>query len=329
MTPAKFSHRELRRFGTSRDAMTGLLVAATAAVASEGCVTYGAPGDASGSGAGGNHATTTSSQGAGGGTGDGGGTSDGGAGSRCTATATTVTCTSQNVTVSDSLTMRSVYFQTPLGMPPAPGWPTVVYFQGSLVAGHTAFSAVPADPFGMFELTLTIKALLDAGYAVLAPDAATNGATFWETNIPPCATAWTGCPDDVLMKNLLAGISGGSFGPLSGTRLYAMGISSGGFMTSRMAVSYPGKFRALADHSGSYATCSDVCIVPPLPAKHPPTLFLHGDTDVVVPITAIQPYIDALTAAGFESKLVTDPTAGHQWLTEAPQAIPAWFDAHP
>ena len=75
-----------------------------------------------------------------------------------------------------------------------------------------------------------------------------------------------------------------AFGPINTTRLYAMGISSGGFMTSRMAVSYPGKFRALADHSGSYATCSDTCTVPtPLPSNHPPTLFLHGDTDAIVP----------------------------------------------
>lgn len=101
-------------------------------------------------------------------------------------------------------------------------------------------------------------------------------------------------------------------------------------MTSRMAVSYAGTFRALADHSGSYATCSNTCIVPtPLPSGHPPTLFLHGDTDTVVPMSAIQPYIDALMAEGFETQLVTDATAGHQWLSEAVQAIPAWFDSHP
>lgn len=97
-----------------------------------------------------------------------------------------------------------------------------------------------------------------------------------------------------------------------------------------MAVTYPGKFRALADHSGSYATCSAICLVPtPLPADHPPTLFLHGDLDVVVPITAVQPYLDALLAEGHEAKLVTDALAGHQWLREGSQVIPAWFDAHP
>jgi dipeptidyl aminopeptidase/acylaminoacyl peptidase len=181
----------------------------------------------------------------------------------------------------------------------------------------------------MIDLTLTIKALLDGGYTVVAPDTSGNGSTFWDTNIPPYAQAWSGCPDDVLMKNLFTALSGGALGPVDGARLYAMGISSGGFMTSRMAVSYPGRFRALVDHSGSYATCSDICVVPtPLPSDHPPTLFLHGDLDAVVPLSAIQPYLDALTAEGHETKLVTDPSAGHQWLSEGPQAIPAWFDAH-
>jgi predicted esterase len=101
-------------------------------------------------------------------------------------------------------------------------------------------------------------------------------------------------------------------------------------MTSRMAVSYPGKFRALADHSGSYATCSATCMVPtPLPANHPPTLFLHGDTDTIVPMSAVQPYLDALMTEGFDTQLVTDVDAGHQWLPQGAQAIPAWFDSHP
>ena len=132
------------------------------------------------------------------------------------------------------------------------------------------------------------------------------------------------------MKGLLAGLGQGSFGPIDATRLYAMGISSGGFMTSRMAVSYAGRFRALADHSGSYATCSNLCSVPtPLPSDHPPTLFLHGDQDTVVPMTSVQPYHDALNAEGPETDLVTDADAGHPWLAGGVQAIPAWFDGHP
>ena len=40
-------------------------------------------------------------------------------------------------------------------------------------------------------------------------------------------------------------------GPLDPSRLLAIGVSSGGYMTSRMAVSYPGKFRALAIAAGA------------------------------------------------------------------------------
>jgi poly(3-hydroxyoctanoate) depolymerase len=251
---------------------------------------------------------------------------DAGLGSRCVVDNTGVTCQSESLSLSDSITTRLVTYETPLGTPPSAGWPTVIYFQGSFLPGHTAFAAVPTAAFGMYELTLTIKALLDGGYAVLSPDATADGSTYWETNIPPYATDWSGCPDDVLMNNIFSSISGGAFGPLDSGRLYAMGLSSGGFMTSRMAVSYPGKFRALADHSGSYATCGPTCYVPtPLPVGHPPILFLHGDEDTIVPMTSVQPYLDALNAESFTTKLVTDPTAGHQWLDAGPTVIPAWF----
>jgi poly(3-hydroxybutyrate) depolymerase len=265
------------------------------------------------------------------GTGDGasatdGALGDGAAGSRCQITATDATCQYESTTI----TGRPVAYETPVGQAPTGGWPAVVYFQGSLVPGTDAFAAMSTATFGQYDLTLTVAALLADGYVVIAPDASGDGTTYWETNIPPYADSWSGCPDDLMMKALLSAMSSGMFGPVNPARLYAMGISSGGFMTSRMAVSYAGTFRALADHSGSYATCSDTCVVPtPLPAGHPPTLFLHGDTDEVVPLSAIQPYLDALMAEGYETQLVTDATAGHQWLSEAVQAVPAWFDSHP
>jgi predicted esterase len=107
-------------------------------------------------------------------------------------------------------------------------------------------------------------------------------------------------------------------------------ISSGGYMTSRMAVSYPGKFRALAIESGSYATCSNVlCMVPnPLPADHPPTLFLHGALDVAVPLVTARAYHDQLARQGIETEIIVDDTVGHSWLAVAPEAITCWFKTH-
>lgn len=245
-------------------------------------------------------------------------------GSRCAANGDTLTCSSQSVQIAG----RTVTYQVPLGAPPATGWPSVIYYQGSFVPGSAAFEAAMSASFGQYALTVTVQTLLDRGYAVIAPDTLGGGMQFWETNIPPYATAWSGSPDDDFVQQLLAAMGSGTFGPLDAGRRYAMGISSGGFMTSRMAVSYAGTFRALAIASASYATCSNTCVVPSLPADHPPTLFLHGANDTVVPPTAMYPYRDALTSAGRDVQSIIDPSAGHEWLTEAETAVPAWFDAH-
>lgn len=242
--------------------------------------------------------------------------------SRCAVDAIGITCAHQVATVGG----RTVTYAVPNGAAPAAGWPTVIYFHGSFVAGDEAFAAAKTAKFGLYQLTATIKALLDRGYAVLAPNALAGAV--WQSNVPPAAQLWKGCSDDRFMTDLFAATNAGTFGKLDAAHLYAMGISSGGFMTSRMAVSYPGKFRALADHSGSYATCSTLCSVPALPADHPPTLLLRGETDPLVPASSVQPYLDALLEAGHEAKLVTDPAAGHEWLTLGITAIPDWFDAH-
>ena len=244
--------------------------------------------------------------------------------SRCTATADMITCTSESTQI-DS---RTVTYQVPLGDPPAAGWPAVIYDQGSFVPGSHAFAAAKSDAFDQYALTGTVKELLDRGYAVIAPDALGGGMQYWQTNVPPYATSWTGSSDDQLVRQLLAAMATGTFGPIDPARRYAMGISSGGFMTSRMAVSYAGTFRALAIASASYATCSNTCSVPPLPSDHPPTLFLHGGSDNVVPTSAMVPYRDALIADGHVAQSIIDPSAGHQWLTEAVTAVPDWFDSH-
>jgi dipeptidyl aminopeptidase/acylaminoacyl peptidase len=175
-----------------------------------------------------------------------------------------------------------------------------------------------------------IKELLDGGYAVITPTA--DGAGFaWDTNFPPWSVSWPGAPDDVFLQALFTAIDGGDLGPLSASRWYATGVSSGGYMTSRMAVSYQGRFKALAIAAGSYATCAGgfpACAVPALPADHPPTLFLQGGADPFVPITQMYDYYDVLTADGFETKAVIDPLMAHGWIAASPAEVHAWFNAH-
>jgi dienelactone hydrolase len=248
--------------------------------------------------------------------------------SRCQVTADSILCSKRELPLPALLVSRTVHYELPLGTPPKEGWPVVVYFQGSFFAGSRAFAASRDEAFGAYHLTATVKALLDAGYAVLAPDALIAGSTFWQTNVPPWSLLWTTSSDHALMLSALRAIGDGRFGPLDASRLYAMGISSGGFMTSRMAVSYRGRFRALAVHSASYATCSALCLVPSLPGDHPPTLFLHGGLDLIVPVPSMEVYRDALRRDGVEVRTVLDPAAGHQWLPSGPRELVDWFRAH-
>jgi poly(3-hydroxyoctanoate) depolymerase len=246
--------------------------------------------------------------------------------SRCQATPAEVTCTHHQA----SLIARDVVYEVPLGVPPAKGWPVAFFFQGSFVPAAGAFTAKKDDSFGRYLLTLTVKELLDHGYAVLAPNAVLAGNIAWETNVPPWSQLWSTSADDAFMKAIFTAVDEGRFGAINPARLYAMGISSGGFMTSRMAVSYAGKFRALAVHSGGYATCSATCTLPAtLPADHPPTLFLHGGADTTVPPSTMELYRDELVAEGHTVKTVLDPNAGHEWLSAGPTEIRPWFDAHP
>jgi predicted esterase len=101
-------------------------------------------------------------------------------------------------------------------------------------------------------------------------------------------------------------------------------------MTSRVALEYPSRFKAVAVQSGSYQTCAGpVCVVPStLPRTHPPTLFLHGVIDPVVPILTMRAYDASLRRSGIPTRVVTETFATHEWIKAAPAEVPAWFDRY-
>src|SRR5262249_53316634 len=96
------------------------------------------------------------------------------ASSRCPVDATTgdVACAHESTTIGG----RVVVYETPLGAPPESGWPVVIMLQGSLVGPDLMWSAKAADALAKFAMpqTLAIKALLDAGYVVITPEADAN-----------------------------------------------------------------------------------------------------------------------------------------------------------
>lgn len=245
----------------------------------------------------------------------------------CVRDGSVLECAYDTFVVVTALGPRSVHVALPTTPAPESGYPVAFFFQGSFFPGEAAFWGVDNGPFGQDHLVATVSALLDRGFAVVAPDALAGGTTFWQTNIAPFALFWEGSADDLFMRALFDDVEEARFGPTDASRLFAMGISSGGFMTSRMAVSYPGRFAALAVHSGSYATCGAVCFVPDMPQTHPPTLFVHGEDDLVVHPPMMRLYRDALDDAGFETETFV-VEGGHAWLAPAVQEIPRFFAEH-
>jgi predicted esterase len=243
----------------------------------------------------------------------------------CVETADDIACAFRTTDV----LQRHVLWQLPAGIAPDAGWPAAVFFQGSFFGGASMWSAAKTDLFGAWYQTHVISRLLEAGIAVLAPEAHVDGTTYWDTNVPPFSTDWDLAPDNAFVLATLQAVTQGTFGPIDPAHLYAIGISSGGYMSSRMAVSYAGRFRAIAVHSGSYCTCSGaVCIVPELDPTHAPTLFLHGSADLVVPPFTMREYEGRLHDAGVETSVVIADGFGHEYIPAAPEAIRDWFLHH-
>lgn len=250
---------------------------------------------------------------------------DGGA-PACTVTPDAVTCTAVISHLTVGTANRDVYWQTPVTPPPANGYPVVVLFQGSFLGPSTTWGTVSKDmAFGGYQQARLQAMLLAQGYVVIAPSAASGVA--WQTNT---GGPWDLTADSAVMTALFEAMARGDFTALDASRWYATGISSGGYMTSRMALSYAGKFRALAIESASWATCAgSLCAMPAtLPADHPPTLFLHGRKDTIVPLSTAEDYFHKLQAGGFTAELEIDDNAGHEWLAVSPERITTWFESH-
>jgi poly(3-hydroxyoctanoate) depolymerase len=266
-------------------------------------------------------------------------------GSRCTESeeenglgVLVLTCPNERIDYVMNDDERPVFYQTPLGAPPAGGWPAVIIFQPSIYwadAHWTGFTMVA----GQRHSTEMIQNLLDAGYVVLTPQAQALGDTVWETNVPltPWLRDWTLSNDHAFLTAIFEDLEDGVYGPVDADALFATGMSSGGYMTSRMALSNPGKFRALAVQSAAWATClgpldtvdtpTGFCTVPDtLPVDHPPTLFVHGTIDVTVGIGTMRDYYDAMIEQGYVAEKIEVAWAGHAFLDPSPDAIPAWFD---
>ena len=60
----------------------------------------------------------------------------------------------------------------------------------------------------------------------------------------------------------------------------------------------------------------------------PPTLIIHGDADVLVPLQQSESFVEKLKSAGVPAKLVVKKRAGHGWLgiDKDIELLADWFD---
>ena len=65
-------------------------------------------------------------------------------------------------------------------------------------------------------------------------------------------------------------------------------------------------------------------------ADDPPTLIIHGDADVLVPLQQSESFIKKMQSAGIETKLVVKKGAGHGWLgiEKDISQLADWFDRY-
>lgn len=245
-------------------------------------------------------------------------------------------------TCSGAATTRHVRWQVPEGLPPVGGWDTAFFYNGTVSASSSTvnpFVAKTTDSYGAIYMPQILHELLDdphgtgKKYAVIAAEAPNNfGTEYWDTN---GVKTYSTTRDFCFLPDLFSEVAGGSYGAASQynmNRRFAFGISSGGYNTSRMAVTFNSQsaWKALAVVSASYATCSGpFCSVPALPANHPPTKFWHGTADATVPISTMRLYYNKLASQGIETQKV-EHALGHQFTADdlGPGGIKAWFDAH-
>ena len=89
-------------------------------------------------------------------------------------------------------------------------------------------------------------------------------------------------------------------------------------------------FRPITDETRILEIARQVSPAYHVSADDPPTLIIHGDADVLVPIQQAELILDKLKQAGVEGKLVVKKGASHGWpdLLKDMTIIADWFDQH-
>ena len=107
-------------------------------------------------------------------------------------------------------------------------------------------------------------------------------------------------------------------------RVYATGLSMGGYGTWAIAIAAPDRFAAIAPVSGG-GDSDSACVL-----KNVPAWVFHGAEDPVVPLKEDAEMVEALRACGGDVRFTVYPGVGHDAWTPAydDPALYEWLLAH-
>ena len=243
---------------------------------------------------------------------------------------------------SDELEIEGLLL-TPSGTGASP-LPLVVWVHGG-----------PTDSYACSHPDPRLAGMLAAGYAILLPNprgSSGRGQAFARANLGDM-----GGGD---LRDILAGVDAlAAEGVTDGDRVAIVGTSYGGFMsawaigqTDRFRASVPmaavtnwlsfhnttniGRFDELFldadpyDPAGDYFARSPIAHVRRI---RTPTLVMHGELDLCVPLSQGQELYQALAAEGVETELVVYAREGHGWrehahILDGIERMRAWLDRH-
>lgn len=225
---------------------------------------------------------------------------------------------------------RKVYLALPPGKSPEKGWPVAILLHGR---GQTAGAWFGKGLLSRGDQKLFPPLILNAGIVVMAPEALEpfgKGVKQWDFfHRKPEHSG-----DLAFFQNFFQWMEGNRKITFDFSKVYAIGISSGGFMASRLGQVYPEKWAALVVIAAGNADSFPQIPTFPLDSKalsneisfqHPPTLIIHGDKDRIVPFVYGERYFQDLKQAGVKAEMLVVPEGGHQWPTQFHERMIKWM----
>jgi predicted esterase/predicted secreted protein len=227
---------------------------------------------------------------------------------------------------------RKVYLAMPKGDCPEKGWQVAILLHGR---GQTPGVWFGEGLLAQGDQKLFPPLILESGLVVMAPEALEpfeKGIRQWDFfhKILPNSK------DLTFFNALFQWMQGNRDIKFDLSKIYVIGISSGGFMASRLAQVFPENWEGIvviaAGNADSFPRIPSFPIdnnplSHKLSSEHPPTLIIHGDKDRIIPFAYGERYYQDLKQAGVNTEMLVMTNEGHRWPAQFHENIIQWLQA--